>query len=445
MNKRVVGYVRVSKVGDRQKKEGSFLSPDLQREEIGRVAAREGLEVVEVIEELDASGGDASRPGWNRALAMVERGEVGGVVAWNYARMSRSTVDFLSAWDRVRAAGGRLYSATESTDDSPSGRMLRTILLAVAENERDRARAGFDAAVRSAVGRGVYVASRVPMGYRRGPDRRLVPDPETSPVVVGLFERRAAGWSWVRLARWAREQGHPLTEGGVRGIVGNEAYLGHTRYGGLVREDTHEAVVPRGLWRRCQAKRRPSARSGRLTERYLLQGIAACGGCGGALYLGGGNKRHPYYYCRRDSCPDRAYAQAQALDDHVLHAVEERTDASDPSYWARVPGAADVRDLEAALDAAREDLDGYLADTALRRTLGADRYNETAARYVAKVNGAEEALAEARGSGFELPGRLWNTEWGWAERKEWVDRIVRSVVVSRGTEPLSRRAEVELR
>ncbi len=66
----VVGYVRVSRVGARGG--DSFLSPALQREEIARVAAREGLEVVEVVEELDASGGDARRPGWNRVLEMVE-------------------------------------------------------------------------------------------------------------------------------------------------------------------------------------------------------------------------------------------------------------------------------------------------------------------------------------------------------------------------------------
>jgi hypothetical protein len=42
----------VSRVGGRGG--DSFLSPDLQREQIAAVAARENLEVVEVIEELDA-------------------------------------------------------------------------------------------------------------------------------------------------------------------------------------------------------------------------------------------------------------------------------------------------------------------------------------------------------------------------------------------------------
>lgn len=54
--KPVVGYVRVSQV--RGRGGDSFLSPALQREAIERVAAREGLRVVEVVDELDKSGGD---------------------------------------------------------------------------------------------------------------------------------------------------------------------------------------------------------------------------------------------------------------------------------------------------------------------------------------------------------------------------------------------------
>ena len=57
----------------------------LQREQLEAVARREGLEVAEVIEELDASGRDASRPGWNRAIEVVERGEVDGIAVWNFA------------------------------------------------------------------------------------------------------------------------------------------------------------------------------------------------------------------------------------------------------------------------------------------------------------------------------------------------------------------------
>jgi DNA invertase Pin-like site-specific DNA recombinase len=96
-----VGYARISRVAGRDRNPDSFLSPDLQREQIAAVATREGLRVVEILEEYDASGGDGSRPIWNQALEMVERGEVESVVLWNLARFGRSVQDALAALERI--------------------------------------------------------------------------------------------------------------------------------------------------------------------------------------------------------------------------------------------------------------------------------------------------------------------------------------------------------
>ncbi len=161
----------------------------------------------------------------------------------------------------------------------------------------------------------------------------------------------------------------------------------------MVREDAHEAIVPRGLWRKCQTKRRPSARSGRLTQRYLLQGLATCASCGRAMYLSGGQRTKDYahYVCRRPECDRRAYARAQALDDHVMNVLEGELNPADSSNWVPRPGGddAEVSEAEAAVEDAKADLDGYLADTTLRRTLGAERYAEAVGSYVAVVNKAE--------------------------------------------------------
>ena len=200
---KVIGYVRVSQVGAREG--DSFISPQLQREQIASVAAREGLTVVRVIEELDASGGDSKRPGWNEAIEAVERGEVKGIAVWNLSRFSRSLPDALRALARIEGAGGRVYPATEDTGN----KMVRNILLTIAEAERDRAAEGFRAAQLSAVQRGIHVAGRVPLGYRRrtgkelpAEERRLQIDPDTAPIVQGAFERKAKGMSHEALARW---------------------------------------------------------------------------------------------------------------------------------------------------------------------------------------------------------------------------------------------------
>ena len=170
---------------------------------------------------------------------------------------------------------------------------------------------------------------------------------------------------------------------------------------------------------------------------------------GTTLYLSGGSRKTPYYYCRALRCDDRADARAAELDAHVLAVLEERVDEASPGSWVARPGdEREVEDAEAALEEARADLDGYLADTTLRRTLGAERYNAVAADYVAVVNKAEADLADARersGGRYELVARLWLQEWGWAERKVYLSRMVKSVVVSKGRKPLSGRVEAELR
>ena len=150
------------RVGNRER-EGKFISPGLQREQIAELAKREGLTVVDWFGELDASGSDVSRPLWNRAIEMVERGEIAGLAVWNLSRFGRSVKDALNA-QRIEAAGGRGYSATEDFGNGASANMLRTILLAVAENERERAKAGFKASTLNALDRGAFVGGTVPFG-----------------------------------------------------------------------------------------------------------------------------------------------------------------------------------------------------------------------------------------------------------------------------------------
>ena len=261
------------------------------------------------------------------------------------------------------------------------------------------------------------------------------------------------------------EQGHPRTESGIKSTIHNPAYLGQARYGELVKDGAHEALVGKG------SGGGPTG-GGQVVQGWAphqeVSRVAVCASCGRAMYLSGGRRAKDYahYVCRRLECDEHAYARAEQLDTFVLNSIEEALTGGDADGERVGPGVSrgdvavcDVRaetggddsavaEAEAALDDARSDLDAFFANTTLLRVLGEERYNEAASDYVAAVNkaGADlEAAREASSGSFELVGRLWNTEWGWAERKEWLERMVRSVVVSRGREALSHRVEVELR
>ena len=88
----------------------------------------------------------------------------------------------------------------------------------------------------------------------------------------------------------------------------------------------------------------------------------------------------------------------------------------------------------------RKDLDSWLADKSCGASSDPDHYADATADRVAVVNKAEgmEDARERHGGRYELVARLWLQEWGWGEEEEGVRYgIIKSVVVSKGREPLS--------
>src|SRR5262245_15508073 len=116
------GYVRVSRGMDGGR--ASFSSPDVQLETIARLAAFHGLEVGELVDELDVSGGkpiDERELG--RLVRKVEAGESGGLLVWKVSRFSRNLLDGVTAADRIREAGGRIVG-DDLDSRAPMGRAI---------------------------------------------------------------------------------------------------------------------------------------------------------------------------------------------------------------------------------------------------------------------------------------------------------------------------------
>ena len=454
---KAIGYVRVSRVGGRQG--DSFLSPDLQRQSIERVCAREGLELVDVVEELDRSGGDASRPLWNSCIELVERGEVRALVVWNLSRFARSIVDAKRALDRIEGAGGRLIS-----EEGAEG-LSRDILLVFAEHERLRIADQFRRADASAAERGIHVASRVPVGYLVDPaTRRLVPDERgMAPVVRGLFERRAKGWGWKRLAVWFVENGGSPRTGAraVAWIVANRAYLGEARGGGVTNRKAHPPIVASLLFDRANAVAgRAPKHDGSLSGQLLLLGLVRCGGCGYGMSTGAGSqtvdgerRRVACYGCQNVNCSSRAYVRGLDLDPYVTRLLFSALRLIGTTGY-RAPGSspAEIEEARRALEAAEYDRAKFVGNRELRRLLSDEEYN---AELIALAEVAEEtrlALEQAeRGAAQAAPEdvtELWEN-WTDETRREFLREVIERVEVEsarrrRGV-PMQERVRVEFR
>ena len=273
------GYIRVSRIAGRSG--DSFISPKIQRERIEGIAAAGGHKIVKWHEDLDRSGASDDRPGFQLALERIESGQSDGIVVAKLDRFSRSVRDAAIALQRIEDAGGAFISAEDSMDTTtPMGRFALHMMLAIAELEWERRREGWEVARKSAVERGVHIASRAPTGYHRAETGRLVPNKHAKKG-RRCFEAKANGASWRELSELMAGVPSPYgaTEWPDRSLshlLSNRAYLGEARSGEFVNPDAHEAIVDELTFRKAQAiPQDASPRHG----QSLLTGLLRCAGC----------------------------------------------------------------------------------------------------------------------------------------------------------------------
>jgi site-specific DNA recombinase len=404
---KVCGYIRVSRVAGREGE--SFISPGEQRRAIEGWAKLHGREVVAIFEDLDQSGKLRHRPGLDAAMELVTSGEVQGIVVAKLDRFGRSAPHLGELLEILSTQDAALFTVSEGLDTSGNtGRMIATILSAVAENEVNRYTDNWYVARRNAVERGVFVGGTVPLGYQKV-NGRLKPD-RFAPVIRELFTRRIAGQSWVSLADWLGEQTGTIgSVGSVRYMIGNRAYLGEIHAGqGISNLEGHEALVDRATFEAANVARAVApSRSGRASG--LLAGVLRCGSCRYAMKYSmassrQGKPRHDYR-CKssRNSsrCPSPTSVSAAAAEPFVLGEFFDRMGA------LRLESLRGADDLEAAgrlLSDAEAELDAVL-DRRLAEVLGdsSEAYIRAVEDRKSAVDAARRRLGEVRGRYADLP------------------------------------------
>ncbi|MGD0088553.1 MAG: recombinase family protein [Planctomycetota bacterium] len=137
-SRRVALYARVST---------SDQSPDMQLAEMRDYVARRGWTAHGEYVDHGISGTKLSRPELDRLMADARRRRFDIVLCWRFDRFARSTAHLLAALEEFRNLGVDFVSLHESVDTTtPLGKMVFTVVAAVAELERsiivERVKAG---------------------------------------------------------------------------------------------------------------------------------------------------------------------------------------------------------------------------------------------------------------------------------------------------------------
>jgi DNA invertase Pin-like site-specific DNA recombinase len=158
--------------------------PEMQLRELTEFIERRGWQVAEVYTDAGISGSKASRPALNRLMVDAGRRRFDVVIVWRFDRFARSVSHLLRALEQFQALGIDFVSLSENVDTStPTGKMVFTVLGAVAELERSLIQERVKAGLRNARAK----------GKRLGRPRADVDETEIKAL-------RAAGASWRAVA-----------------------------------------------------------------------------------------------------------------------------------------------------------------------------------------------------------------------------------------------------
>ena len=160
-------------------------NPEVQSRELREYCQRRGWEIVGEYVDAGVSGARDSRPQLNRLLADAHRRRFDVVTVHRFDRFARSVSHLLRALENFKALGIEFVSLSEQVDTStPTGKMVFTVLGAVAELERS------------------LIAERVKAGLRNARAKgKKLGRPRVAVDAARIARLRRAGASWSAICR----------------------------------------------------------------------------------------------------------------------------------------------------------------------------------------------------------------------------------------------------
>ena len=165
-------YTRVSTT---MQAEVEYNSCEAQRDKIlAFIESQEDMETFREYSDPGCSGGDLDRPGLKTLLGDIESGQIDLVLTYKIDRLTRSSKDFYALIEIFEKKNVSFISVTERFDtSSPSGRLLRNVMLTFAQFEREMIAERIKDKLQQRAEKGMWHGGTIPFGYKTI-DKKLV-------------------------------------------------------------------------------------------------------------------------------------------------------------------------------------------------------------------------------------------------------------------------------
>ena len=324
-------YCRLSKDDERS---GESLSIETQKTILAQYAKEHHLFPIEFYIDDGYTGLNFDRPDFQRMIDDIALGKIGTVITKDLSRLGRDHIQTGQYAEIYFPTHKVHYIAINDGFDSENQQSTIYASLKTAINEfysRDTS-VKIKASFRARAKEGKHHSVVPPYGYLKDPadKNNRIPDPETAPYVVKIYDLVLQGWGNHRIRDYLRENKVPCpswihhsrgwlnkakmfpTEDSryiwraetIRNLIRNPIYCGDLAYGRsetifktkkhpktdeskwIVVRDTHEGLVSREVWERANqlvAVKRQDFKDSVKNPTNLFTGILKCADCGKPL------------------------------------------------------------------------------------------------------------------------------------------------------------------
>ena len=298
-------------------------SLDAQKEEIMRYVQYKNMHVVgEYTDEGKSGKSIQGRPGFQQMLDDIieKKDDISFVICFKLSRFGRNTADILNSLKMMKRYGVHLICVKENIDSSlDSGKMMISILGAMAEIERDNISVQTMAGRREKARQGGWNGAKPPYGYTLD-SGNIVILPEEAEHIRIIFDKYVnTNLGFKGVARWMNMHGYKkiinthngrdiFTDSFVDSVIKNHTYAGKIAYGKRktvlregsedeyhtietkdynVYEGQHEAIIDEETWGAAQAKVLENGGRKEVIDKdhtYIFSALVKCPICGKSLY-----------------------------------------------------------------------------------------------------------------------------------------------------------------
>ncbi len=306
------------------------LSIEAQLVELRDLAQKENLTVVKELIEAKT----AKKPGraiFNDMLLQIERGKADGILAWHPDRLARNSVDggkIIYLVDQGIIKDMRF--PTYRFDHNAQGKFMLSIAFGQSKYYIDALSENIKRGIRLKLSKGIW-PQWAPLGYLNDrPTRAIIKDVGKAPFIQKIFELYSTGnyplaeiREKMNAAGLRGRKGQPLSPSQIQIILQSPIYYGVFRYNGELYEGTHEPIITKKLFDRCQVVMVGRARAHVCAKHFVLRALMRCGECG-RMVTAETQKGYNYYHCtkRYTNCTQR-YVREEVLAKQVKDYIQK--------------------------------------------------------------------------------------------------------------------------